>query len=94
MTAPDIRKVVASCSRCHHWQIDVRPGAVSDLGGAQEAFMAIAYAHLDHLPECPAGDEGRIRVNGVWVDPPKMSDGAPATAALEMQHVPPWWVVR
>lgn len=88
---PDVRRCVASCMACHHWQIDVRPGAVSGLGGAQPALIAMGQAHADHLNECP-GEGGRVRFQGRWVDPPRMSSGKTADGTLQLEPLPRWWV--
>lgn len=93
MSTPDVRKYVGVCMACHHWQIDVRAGAVSDLGGAQDAMWALAQAHSEHLPDCP-GAGGRIKFNDQWVEPPKMSDGKTATGTMMFQPLPAWWVTR
>lgn len=90
---PDIRRYVGSCMACHHWQVDVRPGAVSDLGGAQAAFTALAEAHNEHLVDCPNAG-GRVRFNGQWAEPPRMSDGSTATGTMQMEPLPLWWVTR
>ena len=87
---------------CHNWQIDVRPGAISDLGGWLEAMQAIGLAHAAHIgvdsPEldeetCP-GAGGRVKFNGQWVEPPRMSDGKPATGMLALEPFPRWWSPR
>lgn len=91
---PDVRLYVGVCMTCRHWQIDVRPGAVSDLGGARDALMAIGYAHADHLKDCP-GAGGRVQFEGQWVDPPLMQDGkTEATGTIEFNPLPRWWVAR
>lgn len=90
---PDIRRYIGVCMACHHWQVDVRPGAVSDLGGAQPALMAIAQAHVEHLDDCPAG-AGRVKFGDTWVEPPRMESGRRADGTLEMQPFPRWWVTR
>lgn len=78
---------------CHNWQVDVRPGAVSDLGGARDALMVLAWAHHEHVADCPAAG-GRIRFEGKWVDPPKMSDGTTPSGLMQLNPVPKWWVAR
>ncbi len=88
--APDIRRYVGVCMACHHWQIDVRPGAVSDLGGSRAALWAIGEAHVDHMAECP-GAGGRIKFGDQWVEPPRMSDGATASGTIQMEPLPRWW---
>lgn len=88
---PDLRRYVGVCLSCQHWQIDVRPGAISDLGGWREAMQAIAWDHSRHLLECP-GAGGRIKFDGRWVEPPKMQDGKPATGTLALEPLPRWWV--
>lgn len=93
MTITDVRQFVASCMACHHWQIDVRPGAVSDLGGSWAALILMAEAHAAHLPDCPAG-KGRVRFETQWVDMPKMPDGATADGLMQMDLLPRWWVTR
>lgn len=90
---PDVRRYVAVCMTCRHWQIDVRPGAVSDLGGGQPALMAMAEAHNEHLQECP-GAGGRVNFQGQWVEPPLMESGKPGTGTLELSPFPLWWVAR
>lgn len=93
MGTPDVRRYVAVCMGCHHWQIDVRPGAVSDFGGAQAALMVIAEENARHLAECP-GTGGRVKFGDQWVEPPRMSDGKPASGTLQMEPLPRWWVTR
>ena len=90
---PDVRRYVGVCMTCRHWQADVRPGAVSDLGGSHLAIMAIAQAHADHLNECP-GDGGRVNWNGQWVDAPLTSSGEQADGSMEFHPLPAWWVTR
>ncbi|CAI9417214.1 hypothetical protein [Nocardioides sp. T2.26MG-1] len=90
---PDIRRYVGVCMTCRHWQIDVRPGAVSDLGGAQPALMAMAQAHVEHLDDCP-GAGGRVNFDGQWVDPPLMKSGRASDGTLEFNPLPRWWVTR
>lgn len=90
---PDVRRYVATCMSCEHWQIDVRPGAVSDLGGSQAALMAIAEAHVEHLKECP-GAGGRVKFNGQWAEPPLMASGKPSDGTLALNLLPVWWVIR
>lgn len=91
--APDMRRYVASCMACHHWQIDARPAAVSDFGGSRPALMAMAEAHVEHLEECP-GAGGRIRFEGQWVEPPLMQSGKPSDGTMQLQPFPRWWVTR
>lgn len=93
MSTPDIRRYVGVCMACHHWQCDVRPGAVSDLGGSQAALMALAEAHNEHRADCP-NDAGRIRFGGQWVERPDMASGKQADAVLQMEPLPRWWVTR
>jgi hypothetical protein len=96
---PNLRLYQGVCLSCQNWQIDVRPGAISDLGGWREAMQAIAAAHAAHLgvdnPEldgenCP-GAGGRVKFNGQWVEPPRMSDGKPASGTLALEPFPRWW---
>lgn len=82
------------CAGCNDWQIDVTPRAVSDLGGAQPAILAVADEHRAHLDECPGGTTGRVKVRGQWVDRPHMSDGSEVTGMLEGHPLPRWWVWR
>ena len=91
--SPDVRRYVGVCMTCRHWQVDVRPGAVSDLGGARPALMAMAQAHADHLPDCP-GAGGRVQYEGQWVEPPLMQDGRESSGSLELSPLPRWWVTR
>lgn len=93
MKGPDVRRVIAVCMSCHHWQVDVRQGAVSDLGGSIPALTAMAAANADHLNDCP-GAGGRIRFGDQWVDPPKMQDGNPATGTMALHPMPAWWVTK
>ena len=90
---PDLRRSVGVCMTCHHWQVDVRPSAISDMGGWNAAMWAIGEAHLEHLSECP-GAGGRINFAGRWVDAPKMSGGKPAEGTIGMHPTPAWWVAR
>ena len=96
---PDLRRHVGVCLTCNHWQVDVRPGAISDLGGWLEAVRAIGEAHSAHVgmstqPDdevCP-GAGGRVKVLGQWTEPPKMESGDPATGTLALHPLPRWWV--
>lgn len=90
---PDIRRCVGVCMACRHWQVDVRPGAVSDLGGGQPALITMAEAHAAHLSDCP-GAGGRINFAGQWVEPPLMASGKRADGTMELHPTPRWWVVR
>lgn len=90
---PDLRRHVCVCTACNHWQIDVRAGAISDLGGWLPALEAMALEHSLHLNEC-VNAEGRINVMGKWVEPPLMSDGKPANGTLVFYPVPRWWVTQ
>ena len=66
---PDLRRYVAVCTTCRHWQLDIRPGAISDLGGARDALWAIGLAHSEHIrDDCP-GAGGRVNLDGRWVLP-------------------------
>jgi hypothetical protein len=91
--SPDLRRFVGVCMTCRHWQIDIRPGAISDLGGGRDALMAIAQAHADHLDQCP-GAGGRVNFNGQWVTAPLMESGNEATGTLEFNPLPRWWVSK
>lgn len=91
--APDVRRYVGVCMTCRHWQIDVRPGAVSDFGGAQPSLMAMAEAHAEHLKDCP-GAGGRVNYAGRWVEPPLMNSGRPTDGTMEFSPLPRWWVTR
>lgn len=93
MPTPDARRYIAVCMACQHWQCDIRPGAVSDLGGSHPALMAVAQAHVGHLADC-VGADGRIKVGDQWVERPSLSDGKTADGVMEMHPFPPWWVVR
>lgn len=94
MTAmPQVREVVLVCLACHHWQVDVRSGAVSDLGGNRAAMWAAGEAHHEHLPDCP-GAGGRVKVLGQWVERPAMSDGKQADGLMGAVPLPRWWVSR
>ncbi|WP_067428478.1 hypothetical protein [Nocardioides jensenii] len=92
---PDLRKHVGVCMTCRHWQIDVRPGAISDLGGWLVAMRAIGEAHAEHIrDECPNAG-GRLKwVSGEWVDAPLMDSGKPADGTLALEPTPRWWVAR
>lgn len=89
---PDIRRYVGVCMTCRHWQIDVRPGGVSDLGGARPTHMAMVEEHRAHLTDCP-GAGGRVIFEGQWVEAPLM-DGRPVAGAMELNLLPRWWVTR
>lgn len=93
MSVPDVRRYVGVCMSCRNWQIDVRPGAVSDLGGGQPAFWAVGEASADHLRDCP-GAGGRVKFGDQWVEPLRMSGGQQADGSLEMQPFPRWWVAK
>lgn len=88
---PDLRRYVAVCMTCSHWQIDVRPGAISDLGGWVEAMRAIGEEHVVHLEDCP-GAGGRVKFGDRWVDAPLMKSGRVADGTLALTPVPRWWV--
>lgn len=91
-TRPNLRKYVAVCMTCNHWQADVRPGAISDLGGWLPAITAIGEAHAEHIQsECPNAG-GRVNFNGQWAEPPKMASGNPATGTMALHPLPRWWV--
>ncbi len=98
---PDLRRYVGVCMSCEHWQIDIRPGAISDLGGWLDAMKAIGEAHAAHIgayPEpdpdlCP-GAGGRVKYEGQWVEPPLMQSGKPAEGTLALTPTPRWWVAR
>ena len=91
---PDLRRHVLICLGCNHWQIDIRAGAISDLGGWQSALMVLAAEHYQHqLNDC-VNPAGRVLFEGKWVDPPKMSDGKPANGTLAFSPVPRWWVTQ
>ena len=98
---PDLRRYVGVCLTCNHWQIDVRSGAISDLGGWLEAMKAIGEAHAAHIgasatpdPDTCPGARGRVKYDGQWVEPPKMSSGNAADGTLALQPLPRWWVTR
>jgi hypothetical protein len=96
---PDLRKYVGVCLTCNHWQVDIRPGAISDLGGWLDAMRAIGEAHAAHVgatadPDaalCP-GAGGRVKFQGQWAEPPKMGSGKDADGTLALQPLPRWWV--
>jgi hypothetical protein len=98
---PDLRRCVGVCLTCNHWQVDVRAGAISDLGGWLEAMRAIGEAHGAHIgastapdvEQCP-GAGGRVKYEGQWVEPPLMGSGKPADGTLALQPLPRWWVAR
>ena len=90
---PDIRRYVGVCMGCHHWQIDVRPAAVSDLGGSRATLMLVAEENAEHLKECP-GAGGRVRFGDQWVERMRMTNGDPADGMLQMEPLPRWWVTR
>lgn len=94
MSRPDIRKHVGVCMTCDHWQVDVRPGAVSDLGGWLAAMKTIGEAHADHIREECVNAGGRVKFQGQWAEPPKMSDGETATGTIALHPLPRWWVAR
>lgn len=98
---PDLRRYVGVCLTCNAWQVDVRPGAISDLGGWQEAMRAIGEAHAAHIgstrnpdPDQCVGAGGRVKYDGQWVDPPLMKSGKPADGTLALEPLPRWWVAR
>jgi hypothetical protein len=99
---PDLRRYVGVCLTCHHWQVDLRGGAISDLGGWLEAMKAIGEAHAAHVgalgtdPDadlCP-GAGGRVKFGDRWVDPPKMTSGNDADGTLALHPLPRWWVTK
>ena len=98
---PDLRRHVGVCMSCRHWQIDIRPGAIADLGGWQQALREIGEAHAAHVgmskePDadiCP-GAGGRIKYGDQWVEPPLMESGNVADGTLEIQPLPRWWVTK
>jgi hypothetical protein len=99
---PNLRKYVGVCMTCNHWQIDVRSGAISDLGGWLEAMKAIGEAHAAHIGAGPtphaeslcAGAGGRVKFGEQWVEPPTMKSGKPADGTLALQPLPRWWSAR
>lgn len=92
---PALTRLVGVCTGCHHWQIDFGTRAAREYGTADRAFQAVALAHHDHLyGECVGGTEGRIKVDGVWVDRPTMEDGNPAAGVVQFTELPRWWVTR
>lgn len=93
-TRPDIRRHVGACMSCNHWQVDVRPGAVSDLGGWLAAMRAIGEAYHEHIYNECANAGGRIKFGDQWVEPPKMESGNPADGTLALHPLPRWWVTR
>lgn len=95
---PDLRHWFGICLTCHHWQIDVRPGAISDLGGWRDTMKAIGEAHAAHVwgtgeQQCP-GAGGRIKFGDTWVEAPRMESGKPADGTLALQPFPRWWVAK
>jgi len=88
---PDLRRYVAVCMTCHHWQVDVRAGAISDLGGWVEAMRAIGGEHAAHMEDCP-GAGGRVKFGDRWVDAPLMKNGDAADGTVMLQPLPRWWV--
>lgn len=93
MKAVDLRRYVGICMTCEHWQIDVRPGAISDLGGWREVLQTCAREQAAHLTDCP-GAGGRVKFEGRWVEPIKMANGNPATGSLAFHPLPRWWVAK
>ena len=91
---PDLRRYQAVCMSCEHWQVDVRAGAISDLGGWMPAMKAVARAHSEHVfNECPNAG-GRIKFEGKWVERPTMKSGNEPTGVLALQPFPRWWVTK
>ena len=98
---PDLRRYQGVCMSCHNWQIDVRPGAISDLGGWLEAMKAIGLAHAAHIGKsttpdgetCPGAND-RVNLYGRWVEPPRMESGHPAEGTLALEPFPRWWSPR
>jgi hypothetical protein len=93
-TRPDLRKHVGVCMTCEHWQVDVRPGAISDLGGWLEAMRAIGEAHHEHIRDECANAGGRVKFAGQWAEPPLMESGKPADGTLALHPLPRWWVAK
>ena len=90
---PPLRNVVAACCGCNHWQADVPPRVIRDLGGDKAALVLLGEAHAAHLAECP-GEGGRIKVLGQWTERPQMSNGKTADGVVALYPLPRWWVWR
>jgi len=90
-TRPDLRRYVGVCMTCEHWQVDVRPGAISDLGGWREAMRTIGEAHVDHINAECVNAGGRVKFAGQWAEPPTMGDGKPASGTIALHPLPRWW---
>lgn len=98
---PDLRRYVGVCMTCRHWQVDVRAGAISDLGGWLEAMKAIGEAHAAHIGSTPTPDVeqcpgagGRVKFGDQWAEPPRMESGKLADGTLALEPLPRWWVAR
>lgn len=95
MKRPDLRSHVGVCLACHHWQIDIRIGAISDLGGWVGVMTAIGEAHREHTSRECVNQGGRIKFDGQWVEPPTMPvSGKPADGTLALEPLPRWWAAR
>lgn len=90
---PPLTETVAVCTACNHWQVDFHPRS-RQLGRPADVLRAAAELHAEHLPDCPGGTEGRIKVSGRWVERPKMQSGRAAHGVLAGQALPKWWVWR
>lgn len=58
--------------------------------------MAHAVAELnfeEHQPVC-VGAGGRVRINGQWVERPRLEDGREVSGLLGAVDLPRWWVWR
>lgn len=94
LTMATINGIVAVCTGCNHWQIDAA-GRASRLGTyARDVMLLLAQAHAEHLPDCPGGTTGRVKVGREWIERPDMGDGRKADGVLGVYPLPPWWVWR
>ncbi|WP_235739047.1 hypothetical protein [Nocardioides alcanivorans] len=96
MKMPPINQMVAVCAGCNHWQLDFGPRPSRYAADARVAVQMAAEAHaFDHMPDCPNGTTGRIKVDGQWVERPSVNeDGKPADGVLAFMGLPRWWVWR
>ncbi len=95
MSVPDASAVALVCMSCEHWQCDMHPRAIPQLGGRRAALMALAQVAADeHGPDSCPGAGDRVKFRGQWVEKPNMDSGEKPTGMLAAYPLPRWWVWR
>lgn len=90
----DLCQYVFTCSMSD-WQIQVSPGARSDLGGAVETYTAICEAHMhhvvdDHSPAQLDAMQAELREMGAPLTVTDHPDGLKASY-MNGVPLPGWW---